>query len=84
MKEKSETSKIFKNFHVMVRIQLQESTQALICVLNSTLGPYLLSNGIVHQSTFVGTPQQNGVAEHKNRHLLEVTRSLVFNYNIPK
>ena len=51
---------------------------------NSTLGPYLLSNGIVHQSTCVDTPQQNGVVEHKNIHLLEVALSLLFTSNIPK
>ena len=51
---------------------------------NSTLGPYLFSNGNVHQSTCVDTPQQNGVAECKNRYLLEVARSLLCTSNIPK
>ena len=32
----------------------------------------------------MGTPQQNGVAERKNRHVLEVARSLLFEYNMPK
>ena len=73
----------------MVRIQFQMSIQVLKTdnardFFNSTLGPYLLSNGIVRQSTCMDTPQQNGVAERKNRHLLEVTRSLVFTSNIPK
>ncbi|KAH9657194.1 retrovirus-related pol polyprotein from transposon RE1 [Citrus sinensis] len=30
------------------------------------------------------TPQQNGVAERKNRHLLEVARSLMFTNRVPK
>ncbi|RVW26375.1 Retrovirus-related Pol polyprotein from transposon TNT 1-94 [Vitis vinifera] len=30
------------------------------------------------------TPQQNGIAERKNRHLLEVARSLMFSMNVPK
>jgi hypothetical protein len=31
-----------------------------------------------------GTPPHNGVAERKNRHLLEVARSLMFQMNVPK
>ena len=34
--------------------------------------------------TCVDTPQQNGVAERKNRHLLEITRALRFQMNVPK
>ncbi|RVX13764.1 Retrovirus-related Pol polyprotein from transposon TNT 1-94 [Vitis vinifera] len=40
--------------------------------------------GIVHLSSCVDTPQQNGIAERKNRHLLEVARSLMFSMNVPK
>lgn len=47
------------------------------------LGNYLTENGIVHQSSCVDTPQQNGVAERKNRHLLEVARSLMFTMGVP-
>ena len=32
---------------------------------------YFHSNGILHQTSYVGTPQQNGVSEWKNRDLLE-------------
>jgi hypothetical protein len=32
----------------------------------------------------VDTPQHNGVAEQKNRHLLEVTRSLMLDTHAPK
>ncbi|RVW35800.1 hypothetical protein CK203_082476 [Vitis vinifera] len=38
---------------------------------------------IIHISSCVDTPQQNGVAERKNRHLLEVARCLMFSSNVP-
>lgn len=43
-----------------------------------------MENGIVHQSTCVNSPQQNGIAERKNRHLLEVARALLFSTKVPK
>ncbi|RDY03204.1 hypothetical protein CR513_13242, partial [Mucuna pruriens] len=39
-------------------------------------------NGVVHELTCVNTPQQNGVAKRKNRHLLEVARA-IFQMSVP-
>ena len=50
---------------------------------NHSLSTYLQENGIIHQSSYVDTPQQNGVAERKNRHILEVARALLFTYHMP-
>ncbi|KAK2967234.1 hypothetical protein RJ640_002061 [Escallonia rubra] len=50
----------------------------------SILGEYLQTNGIIYQSSCPETPQQNGVAERKNRHLMEVARSLMFTMQVPK
>ncbi|RVW84739.1 Retrovirus-related Pol polyprotein from transposon RE1 [Vitis vinifera] len=41
-------------------------------------------NGILHQTSCVDTPSQNGVAERKNRHLLETARALMFQMKVPK
>ncbi|RDX98200.1 hypothetical protein CR513_18909, partial [Mucuna pruriens] len=41
------------------------------------------NNDVVHELTCVNTPQQNGVAERKNRHLLEVVRALLFQMFVP-
>ncbi|XP_043725671.1 uncharacterized protein LOC122672240 [Telopea speciosissima] len=51
---------------------------------NGLFQSVLYSLGIIHQTSCFGTPQQNGVAERKNRHLLEVTRALLFSGQLPK
>ena len=88
MKEKSEVAQLFQYFHNMVKTQFQACIQVLRTdngreYYNSELGSYLQKHGIVHQSSCVNTPQQNGVAERKNRHLLEVARSLMIATNVP-
>ena len=44
----------------------------------------MFQNGILHQTSCVETPSQNGVAERKNRHLLETTIALLFQMQVPK
>ncbi|RVW98402.1 Retrovirus-related Pol polyprotein from transposon TNT 1-94 [Vitis vinifera] len=40
--------------------------------LSTEFQAFLASKGIIHQRSCPSTPQQNGVAERKNRHLLDV------------
>ncbi|KAK8921057.1 hypothetical protein KSP39_PZI020242 [Platanthera zijinensis] len=47
-------------------------------------GAYLADHGIIHQTTRVHTSTQNGVAERKNRKLLEVARCLLLSMHLPK
>ena len=89
MKEKSETATIFQSFHSMISTQFQSNIQVLKTdnakdYFNSILGPYLSKHGIIHISSCVDTPQQNGVAERKNRHLLEVACAIMFSNHVPK
>ncbi|RDY13294.1 Copia protein, partial [Mucuna pruriens] len=44
---------------------------------------FFLKKGIVRQSSYVYTPQQNGLTERKNKHLLEVTLALLFSHQVP-
>ncbi|RVW42232.1 Retrovirus-related Pol polyprotein from transposon RE1 [Vitis vinifera] len=76
MKTKDEVNLLFQNFHKMIKTQYNAKVRVL-CSDNggeyqsSDLQKYLEGHGIIHQTTCFNTPQQNGVAERKNRHLLE-------------
>ena len=77
MKEKSEVTRIFKNFKNMIQNQFKTCIQILRTdngkeFFNSTLNNYLSDEGIIHQSTCVDNLQQNGIAERKNCHILEI------------
>jgi Reverse transcriptase (RNA-dependent DNA polymerase)/Integrase core domain/gag-polypeptide of LTR copia-type len=89
LKSKKEVPTIFKNFYNMIENQFGTSIKVLRSdngteYTNNKLQIFLQSKGISHQTSCVGTPQQNGVAERKNRHLLEITRALLFSANLPK
>ena len=45
--------------------------------LNFELSQFFAEHDILHETTCPQTPQQNGVAERKNRHILETTRELL-------
>ena len=45
---------------------------------------YLRKEGIRQEFTCRHTPQQNGVAERKNRHILEVARAMMNEKHMPK
>ncbi|KAH9667906.1 hypothetical protein KPL70_021226 [Citrus sinensis] len=44
---------------------------------------FLEENGIVTQYTMLGSPYQNGVAERRNRTLMDMVRSMISNSNLP-
>ena len=89
MKNRSEVFSHFANFCSEIRTQFGVS----VCTLrsdnakeyfSSNFQTFMLEHGIIHESSCVDTPAQNGVAERKNRHLLEVARALMFQMNVPK
>ena len=47
------------------------------------LNVHFKDHGIIHQISCTTTTQQNGITERKNRHLLEVARSLLFAMRVP-
>ena len=68
-------------FHAQVKVLRTDNGTEYV---NKEFSNFLSTNGILHQTTCLDTPPQNGVAERKNRHILKVARSLMFTMNVPK
>ncbi|XP_070004702.1 uncharacterized protein [Nicotiana sylvestris] len=51
--------------------------------LNSQVAELLGSKRNIHQTSYIYTPQQNGVAERRLRYILDVGRSLIFQAVVP-
>lgn len=88
MKTKSEVCSAFQKFHKMVTMQYGAHIKVLRSdngreYVNVTLTSFLDTHGIVHQTTCSYTLQQNGMAERKNRHLLNVVRASLFDAHAP-
>ena len=51
--------------------------------INQHMENFFTTYGLVHQTSCPHTPQQNGVAERKNRTLLEISGALMFEAHVP-
>ena len=51
--------------------------------LSTEFQAFLASKGIIHQRSCPTTTKQNGVAKCKNRHLLDVVRTLLLESSLP-
>lgn len=47
------------------------------------LSSYFKEHGIIHQTSCVATPQQNERVERKHRHILNVSRTIMFQAGLP-
>ncbi|PKU82366.1 Retrovirus-related Pol polyprotein from transposon TNT 1-94 [Dendrobium catenatum] len=85
---KNETLAKFKQLHNMIKNKFGSSIQTFRSdgggEFNSTeFRLYLINNGITHQVSCPHTPEQNGTAERKHRHLLDTTRALLHAAGLP-
>lgn len=89
MRHKSDFCNIFKQFVALVQNQFGTTIKTLRFdngteYLDVEVRSFLSALGIHHQTSNTYTPQQNGVAECKHRHILEVARAIMFSMNVPK
>jgi transposase InsO family protein len=89
MKHKHDVFNIFQMFHTLIQTQFSAKIRILRSdnggeYVNQEFNRYFQTHGIVHETTCPQTPQQNGVAERKNRHILETARALLIGSHVPR
>ncbi|GJV21509.1 putative ribonuclease H-like domain-containing protein [Tanacetum coccineum] len=85
---KNETFSILRDFITFVENQLTKKVKAIRCdngteFKNSNLIELCGSKGIKRDYSVARTPQQNGVAERKNRTLIEAARTMLADSKLP-
>uniref|UniRef100_A0A2N9J670 Integrase catalytic domain-containing protein n=1 Tax=Fagus sylvatica TaxID=28930 RepID=A0A2N9J670_FAGSY len=82
LKNKSDTFTTFQQFKVMAEKHYNSSIHFLRTdcggeFTSTAFNSYCANSGIIHHLTCPHTPQQNGVAERKHRHLIQITLALL-------
>ncbi|XP_010484894.1 PREDICTED: uncharacterized protein LOC104763183 [Camelina sativa] len=83
---KSDAPHHFKNFLKLVETQFSAHVKTVhsdngsefVCLSN-----FFTEKGIIHETSCVGTPQQNRHVKRKSRHILNVARALMFHAHLP-
>ena len=88
MKDRSELLSKFMSFFNEIKNQFGKIIKILRSdnakeYFSSKLSSFLSFQGILHQPTSPHTPQQNGIIEWKNRHLVETAQALLLSANVP-
>lgn len=89
LNEKSEAFTTFKSFKASVEKEVGEQITCLRTdrggeFNSSEFGEFCRAQGINRQLTAAYTPQQNGVAERKNRTIMNAVRSMLSERQVPK
>ena len=89
MVTKDEAISLIKKFVIMAKTQFGKTVKIIRSDNILELGgssealSFFAETGIKHETSCVHTPQQNGVVERKHKHLLEVSRALLFQSFLP-
>uniref|UniRef100_A0A2N9F6X6 Integrase catalytic domain-containing protein n=1 Tax=Fagus sylvatica TaxID=28930 RepID=A0A2N9F6X6_FAGSY len=89
LKDRSQLFAIFQSFYAEISNQFNAKLLAFRTdnareYTESSFQEFLTSRGIIHQTSCVRTPQQNGIAERKNGPILAIARALMLQMHVPK
>ncbi|GJW03580.1 putative ribonuclease H-like domain-containing protein [Tanacetum coccineum] len=85
---KDETSGILKSFITRIENLVDHKVKVIRCdngteFKNKEMNQFCEMKGIMRQFSVARTPQQNGVAERRNRTLIEAARTMLADSNLP-
>ena len=88
-KERSELSSVIESFFNEIKNQFSNSIRVLptdnaLEYVKKDVSSFYSKNEIMHQATCSHTSQQNGVAERKHRHILDIGRTLMIHMCVLK
>uniref|UniRef100_A0A2N9G021 Integrase catalytic domain-containing protein n=1 Tax=Fagus sylvatica TaxID=28930 RepID=A0A2N9G021_FAGSY len=88
LKHKSDTYQIFTQFQAMVNTQFSLPIKVLRTdcggeFTSNAFNQFCANKGIIHQLSCPHTPQQNGVAERKHKHLIQCALAILSESKLP-
>ncbi|XP_062100793.1 uncharacterized protein LOC133806717 [Humulus lupulus] len=88
MKHRSDFLAIYHMFRAFVKTQHNAIIKCFRCDLggeytSNRFSEFLALDGTLHQTSCTDTPEQNGVAERKHRHIVETAGSLLLSAYVP-
>ena len=88
IRSKDEAIEAFMQYKNEVENQLNKKIKVLRSdrggEYESPFGEFCLQHGIIHQTTAPYSPQQNGVAERKNRTLKDMMNAMLISFGLPQ